>query len=190
MDALVCNHCGARLDVAPTTKYVTCARCNTVLEIKRTDSARFTEALGPAAPTPTETAEHATTAPRTGKAARKFLDEADVALEEELNTIDRDWQAERERYLMSSEFGGKRIPDKRRGLFAGGVLVALAVALFFMFQSLQPGMSRELGPYISGFVLLFGIGLGWFQYSKGADYERAHAAYQARRAAAIARYRR
>jgi hypothetical protein len=153
--------------------------------VKRTDSARFTDALGPDA----QAAGAAVTA-RQGKPARKFLGETDVALEEELNSIDREWQFERERYLLSSEFGGKQVPDKRRGLFAGGVLIALAVVLFFMFQTLQRGLSREIGPYVSGFVLLFGIGLGWFQYSKGVDYERAFAAYQARRSAAIAKFRR
>jgi hypothetical protein len=183
MDALICNHCGAHLEVAPTTKYVTCARCNTVLEIKRTETAQFTDALGPAAPS------GGTANLGVPRATRKFLGAADVALEEELNSIDSEWQAERDRYLLSSEFGGKQVPDKRRGLFAGGVLVGLAVILFFMFQTLKPGLSQDIGPFVSGFVLLFGIGLGWFQYGKGVDYERAFAAYQVRRNAAIAKYR-
>ena len=121
---------------------------------------------------------------------RGLLGEADIALEQELDKIDREWHNERDRYLMMSEFGGKKIPSKRRGLIAGTVLVGIAIGLFFMFQSLQPGLSRELGPYISGFVLLFGVGLGWMQYSKGLDYERAHAAYLARRNGVIARYKR
>jgi hypothetical protein len=188
MDALTCNNCGARLDVAATTKFVTCARCNTVLEIKRTDSARFTEVLGPAPQTGgTEVVERPS--PATRKRTHTFMAEADVALEEELNHIETEWHLERDLYLLSSEFGGKHVPSKRRGLFAAVVLVGLAVALFFMFQTLPAGMMRELGPYLSGFVLLFGVGLGWFQYSKGVDYERAHAAYLARRHAAIAKYR-
>jgi hypothetical protein len=190
MDALICNQCGARLEVAPTTKYVTCAHCNTVLEIKRTDSASFTEALGPApSASSTEEAENPWPHSRQVQTVRKFLGAEDVALEEELNRIDREWHAERERYLLTSEFGGKQIPDKRRGLFAGGVLVILAVLLFFMFRALPPNHATEVGPFISGFILMFGVGLGWFQYSKGVDYERAHAAYQARRNAAIAKYR-
>jgi len=188
MDALICNQCGARLEVAPTTKYVTCARCNTVLVIQRTESAAFTEALGPGHRATAVEGESPWPHSRQVGTVRKFLAEEDVALEEELNHIDRDWLVERERYLLASEFGGYRIPDKRRGLFAGGALVVLAVALFLIFLSLPQGMSRELGPYVSGFVLLFGLGLGWFQYSKGVDYERAHAAYQARRNAAIAKH--
>jgi hypothetical protein len=189
MDALICNQCGARLEVAPTTRYVTCARCNTVLEIKRTDSASFTEALGPAPQTQPEEAESPWPNSRQVQTVRKFLAAEDVALEEELNKIDREWHVERERYLLTSEFGGKQIPDKRRGLFAGGVLVVLAVILFFMFRALPPNHATEVGPFISGFILMFGVGLGWFQYSKGVDYERAHAAYQARRNAVIAKYR-
>src|SRR5260370_41600550 len=165
MDAPLCIHCAAHSEVAPTTKYVTCARCNTVLEIKRTDTDQFTGALAPAA-----LAGADVTTPE-AKPARKFLGAADVALEEELNSIDSEWQAERDRYLLSSEFGGKQIPDKRRGLFAGGVLVALAIALYFMFQTLQPGTSQDIRPFVSGFVLLFGIGLGWVQFSKGVDYD-------------------
>ncbi len=161
MDALICNQCGARLEVAPTTNYVTCARCNTVLEIKRTDSAAFTEALGPAPQAPAEETESPWPHSRQVQTVRKFLAAEDVALEEELNRIDREWQAERERYLLTSEFGGKQVPDKRRGLFAGGVLVVLAVILFFMFRSLPPNRATEVGPFISGFILMFGVGLGW-----------------------------
>ncbi len=189
MDALICNHCGARLEVAPTTKFVTCARCNSVLEIKRTDSARFTETLGAAAPSTTDLTARPAPAERKGKSARKFLGADDVALEEELNAIDRAWHVERERYLVSSEFGRQQIPDKRRGLLAGAVLIGLAVVLFFLFRTLTPTRATEVGPFVSGFVLLFGVGLGWFQYSKAVDYERAFDAYQARRNAAIAKYR-
>ena len=177
MDALTCNHCGARLEVAATTKFVTCARCDTVLEIKRTNSARFTEVYGPAP------------VAHKSKGSRKFMAEADVALEEELNALDRQWDVERDRYLLTSEFGGKRIPSKRRGLVAAAILVGLAVILFLLFGALQPTRATEVGPYVSGFVLLAGLGLGWFQYSKGVDYERAHAAYQVRRDAVIAKYR-
>jgi hypothetical protein len=189
MDALICNNCGARLEVAPTTRFVTCANCDTVLEIKRTDSTRYTDVMGPAAQ-PAAVAEQAAPPARKSKPSRGMLDQADIALEEELNTIDREWHIERDRYLMMSEFGGRKIPSKRRGVIAGIVLVGIAIGLFFMFQSLQPGLSRELGPYISGIVLLFGVGLGWLQYSKGLDYERAHAAYLARRNGVIARYKR
>jgi hypothetical protein len=188
MDALTCNHCGAHLEVAATTKFVTCAHCNTVLEIKRTGSARFTEVYGPAAQPAGVTDQPAPVGPKS-QGSSKFMGEADVALEEELNAIDRHWDLERERYLLTSEFGGKQIPSKRRGLFAGAVLVVLAVILFFMFRSLQPTRATEVGPFISGFILMFGVGLGWFQYSKGVDYERASAAYQARRDAVIAKYR-
>jgi hypothetical protein len=190
MDALLCNNCGARLEIAATTKFATCARCNTVLQIKRTDSAWFTDVLGPAAPdASTEITERNSPAPRKNKASRRVLPDVDVALEEELNAIDREWTVERDHHVLSSEFGGKQIPSKGRGLFAGGVLVVLAIALFFMFRTLPSGMMQEMGPYLSGFILLFGVGLGWFQYSKGVDYDRAFAAYQARRNAAIAKYR-
>ncbi len=189
MDALICNNCGARLEVAPTTRFVTCAKCDTVLEIKRTGSARYTDVMGPAAQ-PTAVVESIAPPARKSKPLRGTLDQADIALEEELNQVDREWHLERDRYLMMSEFGGKKIPSKQRGLIAGIILAAIAVGLFFKFQSLQPGLSRELGPYISGIVLLFGVGLGWLQYSKGLDYERAHAAYLARRNGVIAKYKR
>jgi hypothetical protein len=38
-----CNHCGAPLQVAGNTRFVTCQFCQSSLEVKRTDSSVFTE---------------------------------------------------------------------------------------------------------------------------------------------------
>lgn len=43
--SLNCNHCGAPLDVAPTSNFVTCNHCGTRLVVRRTESSAFTEQL-------------------------------------------------------------------------------------------------------------------------------------------------
>jgi DNA-directed RNA polymerase subunit RPC12/RpoP len=45
MDKINCNECGAALDADGGTRYVTCRRCSSRLEIKRTESSIFTRAM-------------------------------------------------------------------------------------------------------------------------------------------------
>jgi hypothetical protein len=40
-----CNNCGAPLEVADSTRFVTCAHCNSCLRVERTGNAVFTEML-------------------------------------------------------------------------------------------------------------------------------------------------
>ena len=39
---LSCNHCGANLEVAHDTRFVTCTYCDTQLEVRRKHGAAFT----------------------------------------------------------------------------------------------------------------------------------------------------
>ena len=45
-ETIHCNRCGAQLQVAPTTNFVTCNKCGTQLAIKRSADATYTEAAG------------------------------------------------------------------------------------------------------------------------------------------------
>ena len=45
MISVSCNHCGAPLKVGPNSRFVTCTFCNSRLEVKRSDSAIFTEEI-------------------------------------------------------------------------------------------------------------------------------------------------
>lgn len=45
LEAIACNNCGAALEVAETTNFVTCTYCNSRLAVKRTSSTRYTALL-------------------------------------------------------------------------------------------------------------------------------------------------
>ena len=45
LESLNCNNCGAPLEVAATSNFVTCNHCSTRLAVRRTESSAFTEQL-------------------------------------------------------------------------------------------------------------------------------------------------
>ena len=72
-----CNHCGAPLEVAERTRFVTCQFCNSQLEIKRTDSSIFTEEVA-----------------RIAENTEKMTEQLEViTLQNEIEQLDREWSA-------------------------------------------------------------------------------------------------
>src|SRR5438045_1138192 len=105
-----CNSCGAPLTIGPSTNFVTCNLCGSKLVVRRTGSATFTEtATGPAA------------SPAAGPALAQRVEH--LAHEAELARIDREWQIEREQYLMTGRYGNRYVPTPALSIFSG-VLVA------------------------------------------------------------------
>jgi hypothetical protein len=114
---------------------------------------------------------------------------AEVRYQNELARIDREWQIERERYMIADRYGRRHVPTAGMGLGAAVVGGAFGVFWTVMAFSITSG-----GPDFGGFgfakvaMPLFGvvftvaaIGYGLHAYSKAQQYEKAHAAYQARR---------
>ena len=79
LERLVCNSCGAPLEVPSSAKFVTCSHCSGVLQIRRTESAIYTELLADIAEKTEELSER--------------ID--DLATNSELNAIDNQWQIDR-----------------------------------------------------------------------------------------------
>ena len=76
IQALNCANCGATLEVGPTARFVTCRHCHSSLEIKRSESAEWTELLLDVA-----------------KQTVQLHDDLDaMRAEQELDRLDRDWE--------------------------------------------------------------------------------------------------
>lgn len=114
---------------------------------------------------------------------------AEVRYHNELARIDREWEIEREQYLIRSRYGTTHVPTTAMGLG-----VAVLGGLFGAFWTIMAlSMTRggpDEGPFSIAriFFPIFGVvftlvmvGFGMSAYSKAKKYEAAHAAYQARR---------
>lgn len=166
LETLRCNHCGGPLEVPESANFVTCNHCNSQLAIRRTDSTTFTEELGEI------------------KANQKQMMEqlAQIERQNRLEQIDREWEREREKYMINHENGRKSEPSE-----AGAVLGGVIAAGFGTFWTIA-AFSMNAGP-MPFFGILFicvGIGIAIYGYSQAQSYRAAQRRYQARRADALA----
>ena len=176
VERLVCNSCGAPLEVPPSANFVTCSHCSSHLRIHRSGSATFTEQLADLAEKTQELSER--------------ID--DLAAGSELAAIDREWQMERESLLIRDKHGNNHVPTKGSSLVGGVVITvfgcfwtAMAVGITSMAPSFGPFAIAKL--VLPAFGLLF-VGLGIYNsvstFNKADKYERAERRYRQRRSEA------
>ncbi|WP_395749924.1 hypothetical protein [Prosthecobacter sp.] len=145
-----CNHCGAPLQVADKTRFVTCQFCHSSLEVKRTDSSIFTE-------------EVAKIAENTGKMA----DSLEVlTIQNEIERLDREnAQALAESHVTKVAPGA--------GL-AGGCIGVIILLMFTSFGVFFAVSSSNMGapaifPLFGGGFALIGIISLFAMISKAAS---------------------
>jgi hypothetical protein len=163
-----CNLCGASLEINPKTNFATCSKCGTKLAIVRTPTSIFTEVVD---------------AESVGKLAGQLNE---LALQTELNRIDLEWQREREKYMIPTQYG-KVIPGKNDGiiyflfLLIGGIVFIIAAA------TLNP--ASVSGIMFGTFLIITGIAVSVSSNSIFVNYKRAESEYLRRREAVIVKYR-
>jgi hypothetical protein len=118
---------------------------------------------------------------------------AEVRCQIELDRIDREWEDERQQYMMTTRHGGRYLPTPLTAvivLLAGGLFVFGGILPMVM----QPAGPGGFGPLPAGkAVAIFAavavtavtIYLTVLVVRRMEGYRRARAAYQARRAAAM-----
>jgi hypothetical protein len=117
---------------------------------------------------------------------------AEVQYQNELAQIDREWQIERQQYLIRGQYGTAQVPTSGMGIGT-----AVVGGLFGAFWTIMAISITAGAPDFGGFSVakvffpLFGvvftggaIGYGMYCYAKAQKYQEAFAAYQARRAGA------
>ena len=176
MEALNCNNCGAQLDVPVRANFAMCAYCGSRLVIKRSATAAYTEVL--------ERLDQRT--------ASMSADLEAIRLQNQLEQLDREWQMEREQYLIRSKGGSTHVPESTvadTGCMVIFAVIGIAVAgvSSFVTVAMMTG-GAELGsclPLIGvGFGLLFAALAvrGGTQANENArQYGNAVRSYQRRR---------
>ena len=164
-----CNHCGAPLDVAENTRFVTCTFCNSQLEVKRTENSVFTE-------------EVARIARNTDRMAESL---EVIKLQNEIEQLDREWDSVRGGY--ESKRRGKGPPSR------AGAAVGLLFAVFFAIVCFSmAGMASNTGA--PGIFQMVPIGMGFFALIaavmgtvNSTKYQTNRSAYQNRRDELVSR---
>ncbi len=158
-----CNHCGAPLQVAERTRFVTCQFCHSSLEVKHTDSSVFTE-------------EVAKIAENTGKMAESL---EVITIQNEIEQLDREWGIEQTNHLVRGRTG----PQTPGNPIFGLVFTIFFAAVCFGMASLvrssgAPGIFM-LVPAGMGLLALVGGVMG---VVKGQTRDVALSQYEQRRA--------
>lgn len=132
--AINCNHCGAPIEVSPRTRFVTCAHCGSPLAVHRGEGSVYTERLEEI-DRRTANIEDRTT---------EIQDRVErLSLQAELEELDRDWERERERYMVTDSEGRTTEPSSANaalGLVAAVVFGIIALVMFASFGSSTRGM--------------------------------------------------
>ena len=105
--------------------------------------------------------------------------------EDELARIDREWEAERERYLIASRYGRRRyVPSEAAAVMMA--LVVLGVGAFCFALAFSSGDRGGGGLFlpIGWAIVVVGLGVSFCQYVRARRYWKAHLAYRRRRASA------
>ena len=175
IENIACNSCGAPLEVSATTQFATCRHCGAKLSIQRTDTAIFTEIL-----------EKLTT--KTDQLSEQVNNLSGLT---EVAALDREWELEREKYLVPGKHGRKHIPTEA-GAIGGGIATtlfgcfwtAMAFGITSMAPSVGPFAIAKVGFPLFGLIaVIAGIVSSLNAYFKAGDYCRAEIEYRLRRAA-------
>jgi DNA-directed RNA polymerase subunit RPC12/RpoP len=163
--SLTCGHCGAPLEVPEGTRYATCGYCSSKLEIHRSGGAIYTEVL--------EALQ---------KRTAEIADDVEILkLQNELERIDREWQAERESCLSRDKNGNVSEPSAGGGTI--GMIVAIGFGIFWIVMaagSPAPGMAL-VGVLVIAFAIIgFFVSLG-----KASMFAEKKQAFERRRATVL-----
>jgi len=163
-----CNHCGAPIQVPPSARFVTCAHCNSQLAVRSTGSATYTEVL-----------EHLD-----GRTQRMTEQLEEIALQNELERLDREWDRSREGFQSVDQHGRRRDPSVAGSWIAGMFLAAAGCVAIVAGAS-----ARHSNPFV--FIGIAGAVIGALIGTMGVDkarrFERAKARYHRARRELIAR---
>lgn len=170
LEKLVCNSCGAPLEVPSSANFVTCGHCSSRLQIRRTESATYTELLVDLAEKTDELSER--------------ID--DLVANSELTAIDSNWQMERESLMVRDKHGNSHAPTKGSSM-AAGIIVTLfgcfwtVMAISITSAASSVGIANVAFPAFGVIFIAFGIYNSMSNFKKAEKYGRAERRYRQQR---------
>jgi hypothetical protein len=177
--ALNCNHCGAKLKVKETAKFVTCKHCETQLAIHHGDGAAYTDVV-----------EAANRVEASAKALEEHAsalgDQNEVLIvQNEIERVDREWDARRGGLMRKGKDGSTHVPTKGAAIAIGlcAPLLLLPFAPLWSAGISVPWWGMAFMVSVGAFIVWQAFGL----HQQAVLYERALAAHDQERADLLAK---
>ncbi len=140
------------------------------------------KALTEAAPTPIPAADSQT--------ARQI---AQLQRQNAVAQLDREWEMEKEQYMVTGRYGSRSLPSEGGSLFGGLIIAGFGVFWTIFAFSITSGAASAGAPGIASvfpfFGILFvivGVGSSISSYFKAGQYREAAQRYQEKRARLLA----
>lgn len=109
---------------------------------------------------------------------------AEIQSQSEVAKLDREWELERETYLIVGAYGGRVVPDKLSHGLAGFGILVFGMAWTAIAASLTGvlGLSwLSILPFLGFVFMLWGLGLSVRAFLKAGQYQAGYERYQRRR---------
>lgn len=117
---------------------------------------------------------------------------AEVKCQNELARIEREWEVERQQYLIRGQYGNTMVPTRGMGIamaaIGGGFGLLWTIVAVSMMGMMPDGMGnfgffQWLFPLFGVFFIVIAIGYGFYVHTRAQKYQEAYEAYKAARAA-------
>ena len=158
---MLCQGCGADLDVSDDVRFVKCDYCSAKLEVVRDESTVRTRVIETIAD-----------------------DVKIIRRQNELEQLDREWETKKGDFMVSDKNGNRSIPT-RGGSVAGGVAI-LVFGIFWIAMASNIGSkvggAGALFPLFGLAFIIFGIFQATRGFTKADGFEQAESEYRKRRA--------
>lgn len=152
---VACHKCGAPLEVPDEARFVTYRHCGIQLEVKHNESAAWTEQIEDIKEQTEELVEQV----------------VQLQYQNALQSIDRDWERQRETMLVTHKNGRRTEPSITGSII--GIVITLVMGLVIA-ANVHPGFGL--------LVIVFGVGAGIFGAVRANDFETAKRRHKQRKA--------
>lgn len=141
-ESLICNSCGAPLEVPTSANFVSCNHCGTQLSINRSSDVTFTKQLA--------------RIEETTEALTEQLRELNTY--QRLEALERDWRSRQMRFMLTSKNGKSYAPSKKMAIGSGLAATAFGVLWTIMAIAITSS-APNFGPFAAAKVIfpLFGL---------------------------------
>ena len=155
---LNCGGCGAPLEISPKANYVTCGFCKVQLQVKHEGNAHWTEAL---------------------EDVRDKLEGLERQVQ--LAALEREWEAERKRHLITDKHGQEQEPSEVAATF---MPILMTIVGIIVGVALLCSEAPALSP-VGLFIIVWGFFWGDGERRKAAAFQEARRSYEARKRALL-----
>jgi Short C-terminal domain len=125
--------------------------------------------------------------PASDQAMQQHLEE--IKLQNDLARLDREWELDREQYMIQGKYGRRHIPNRGMSVIGGIFMVGFGIFWTATSISMTQGFGGGIDacfPLFGILFILFGIGMCIYTYNQADRYEQAQRAYRRRRAQLLA----